>query len=201
MNNAIRRLKLLIILAGVSFCAACGTGKPDDPATAVDSAVVVGSRVATGGASCNFGSGVPIVIEQPITVAYHRGDSAYGIPSRVDLTVTPRTATGVESYTQARETMDCGSGHFLLDYGVCSYAPMAFCNTANFEYCTIYRKDPGASTWHQSRVGWVDVQNARYLDNIGHYILNFYANWWWSNAEGVNGCGSTSPQTTYYEFY
>ncbi len=189
----IRRLKLLIALAGLCLCAACGDNTPD-PVAKDESAF---ARIATGGRSC--WGGLPyIVYSQPLVSTRTR--EAFGSPARINLTLTNDTTAGVASTTQARETMVC-TETFYLWWNTCSYAPNTYCNSTAWAGCAIYRKNPGESTWHISRSGWVDVYWARTVENDpDHFLLNFTANWHANETEGTNGCGSTAVNN-YYEFH
>jgi len=199
----IRKLKLLIILAGFSgfsgFCAACGTAPtPAEEAAPVESAL---SMSYVGAKQCYQGPLLTYV--QPATVTYTR--AVFGNPSRYYLTLSRDTTVGTSA--QTLETMDCSSTFSLWGYGAPTCNSNSYCNSGAWVACAIYRKNPGESTYHVSRSGWVDVSQANFLpagpnspiDFQGAYQLNFYSDWY--SAEGPNGCPGGTSTTNHYDFH
>ncbi len=205
----LRRLLVLVLCCSCAPASVQRSGHAEDDAdaaadtdavaverTSADAGAVasVNASTATGMRTCP--GGLYVVYSQPQRTKLVPSNG--NTPARYEVSITNDTAESVSLWTQ--DSMNCPTVT-LFPGPSCGFSATGgpqYCNSGEWLACAIYRKPAGEASWHLSRSGTVDFNQATYDPAAGAYRFNFVASTW--SADGPNGCPGDTSQATSYAF-
>jgi hypothetical protein len=182
----LRRLKLLIILAGLSGATACGVA-PDEPSPTESPLGWIGTATMEGDYYCANGSAWHIV--QPVTQSYTRpivGTNYYtvslngnGLPTAQD----PRNRVALSCSSYKVPAAPVGASGELWSTGA--------------SICSVFYRWGNVRDWNYA--GYVQASLLRYAPNYstrGNYLLSVPSAVFAGSGDGVpiNGCAGVAGQ-------
>jgi hypothetical protein len=191
--NLARRLKLLIILAGV--CTACGTA-PDEPVTSTESAIGwTGSAVLEGDYSCPDGTAWHIY--QPVQQSFTRPLQANGyVPNYYTVTLNAANLPAAQD-PRNRVAFSCSS--YKVPVSPICGSGGALCSTGT-AICSVFYRWANWGTVHDwNYAGYVQVSGLSYRPDYsakGNYLISVPPAVAWGSGDGVplNGCTGFAGQ-------